>query len=182
MRLCFTIVIMAVASMLTACATRKPASVEVTPAVLWISNDDRGRHESTNHYAPCVIAQGIPFKIDCSQLDSFTSPDTQKDEKFFDGVLVHLTVTVSNATACFAGRVDYQLHLGVTSSYTEDDESLSGQTLRTYSIRFSGTSTLGHQIRIGAGEDINNEPSICLMFRRTSAPISKFTGEILGDR
>jgi len=182
MRLCSTIAISASASMLTACTTRKLASIEVTPAVFWTSTDDSGRHEITNHYAPFVIAQGVPFTIDCSQHDSFDSPDTQRGEKYFSGVLAHLTVTVSNTTACFSGRADYQKHLGVTSSYAEDDESLYGHTLRTYSTRFCGTSALGHQVRIGAGEDINDQPSICLIFRQTSAPISKFTGEFLDDR
>ena len=181
MRLCFTIAIIASASMPATCTTRKLASIEVTPAVIWVNTDDSGRHEITNHYAQFVIVQGVPFTIDCSQRDSFNSPDTKRDEKFFSGVLTHLTVTVSNTTACFFGRTDYQEHLGVTSSYTLD-ESLYGQTLRTYSTRFCGTSALGQQVRIGAGEDINDQPSICLIFRQTSAPISKFTGEILDDR
>lgn len=182
MRLYITIAIIATASMLTACATRKLGGVEITPAVFWVTTDDGGRHEFTNYYAPFVVARGVPFTLDCSQRDSFESPDTKRDEKYFSGVFAHLTVTISNTTACFSGRADYQEHLGVTSSYAADNESLYGETFRTYSTRFCGTSALGHQVRIGAGENINDQPSICLMFRQTSAPISKFAGKILDDR
>ena len=167
--------------MLTGCATRDIANIEVTPAVLWVVSDDTGKHCTTNHYASFVVTPGVPFTLDFSQHDSLTSPDTERPENYFDGVLAHFIVTTSNTTAFFSGRADYQLHLGVTSSYTEDDESLYGQTLRSYSTRFRGTCTFGHTVQLGAGEDINDEPSVCLTFRQTSAPVSKFTGVLLDD-
>ena len=181
MRGYFIISVGAASLLLAGCATRNAANVEVAPAVLWVTTDDSGRHVTTNRYAPCVVSQGAPFALDFSQHDSFTSPDTERKEHYFDGVLAKLSVSTSNTTACISGRVEYHLHLGVTSSYTEDQESLYGQTLRAYSTRFSGTAELGHQIRIGAGEDINDQPSILLTFWTTSAPPSKFTPVPLND-
>lgn len=119
--------------------------------------------------------------MDFAQHGTFTSPDTQEVEQYFDGVVARLAVAVSNTTACFSGRADYHLHLGVTSSYYQDDEALYGQTLRSYSTRFSGTCTFGHEMRIGAGEDINDEPFVLFTFRQTAAPLSKFSSEILDD-
>ena len=177
----FTIALVAIASILTACSTRKIARIEVTPAVSWIVTDGSSHHASTNYYAPFVVSQGVPFTMDFAQHDTFTSPDTQKIEPYLDGVVARLIVTISNSTACFSGRTDYHLNLGVTSSVYGDDESLYGQTLGSYSTRFSGTSALGHELRIGAGEDISNEPVVCFTFRQTTAPLTKFSPEILDD-
>ncbi len=181
MRRYFIASILAASSLLAGCATRTACNVEVAPAVLWATTDDSGKHLLTNRYASCVVSQGVPFTMDFSQHDSFTSPDTGRLEEYFDGVLAKLAVTTSNTTARFVGRIEYHLHLGVTSSYTEDQKSLYGQTLRSYSTRFSGSAELGHTIRIGAGEDINDEPSILLTFRATSAPPSKFIPALLDD-
>ena len=181
MRCHFVVSLIAVSLLLAGCATPKASNVEVAPTILWVTTNDSGKHVMTNRYASCVVSQGVPFTMDFSQHDSFTSPDTGRKEHYFDGVLAKLTVTTSNTTARFSGRVEYHLHLGVTSSYTEDQKSLHGQTLRQYSTRFSGTTELGHTIKIGAGEDINNEPSVLLTFRPTSAPPSKFTPIPLDD-
>jgi hypothetical protein len=177
----FIVSIVAASSFLSGCATRNAANVEVAPAVLWVTTDDSGRHVMTNRYASCVVPQGVPFALDFSEHDSFASPDTARRERYFDGVLAMLSVSTSNTTARISGRVEYHLHLGVTSSYTEDQESLYGHTLRAYSTRFSGSTEFGHQIRIGAGEDINNQPSVLLTFRTTSAPPSKFTPILVDD-
>jgi len=182
----FIITVAAAALILTACATRKPAHIEVTPKLCWHVHDYAGSvgsadyHDITNYwvtncYAPFVVSQGAPFTMDFAEHTSFKSPDTQKDERYFDGVLARLTVAVSNTTACFSGRAEYHLHLGVTSSYYEDEESLYGQTLRAYSTRFSGTCNLGHEMRIGTGEDINDEPVVSFTFRPSPAPLSKVT-------
>jgi len=189
----FIITVIAAALMLAACATRKAAHVEVTPKLCWHVHDYAGGpigsadyHDITNYwvtncYAPFVVSQGVRFTMDFAQHDIFTSPDTQKAEQYFDGVLTRLTVAVSNSTACFSGRTEYHLHLGVTSSYYEDDESLYGQTLRSYSTRFCGTCTLGHEMRVGAGEDINDDPVVFFTFRQSAAPLSKFTAEVSDD-
>lgn len=181
MRGYFIVSVIAANLLLVGCATRSASNVEVAPAVLWVTTDDSGKHVMTNRYASCVVSQGVPFTMDFSQHDSFISPDTERRERYFDGVLAELTVSTSNSTARIAGRVEYHLHLGVTSSYTEDQESLHGQTLRAYSTRFSGSTELGHMIKIGAGEDINNQPSVLLTFRATSAPPSKFTPLLLDE-
>ena len=174
--------------MLTACATRQAGHVEVTPKLCWHVRDypaadgsDITNYWVTNCYAPFVISQGVPFTIDFAQHETFASPDTGKTEHYFDGVVARLTVAVSNTTACFSGRADYDLHLGVTSSYYDDDESLYAQTLRSYSTRFSGSCTLGHEMRVGAGEDINDEPVVFFTFRQTAAPSSKFSSKILDE-
>jgi hypothetical protein len=166
-----------VALLLTACVTHRGKNVEVAPAVFWVISDDSGRHESLTRYKPLVVAQGVPFKLNFSEQDSFDSPDTGKREVCFNGVRARLSVTISNTTACFLGRSEYQTHLGVTSSSYEDDKTLYGQTIRTYSARFDGTARLGKEIRVHAGEDINNGPFLCLVFRETSAPVAKFKGE-----
>ena len=174
--------------MLTACATRQAGHVEVTPKLCWHVRDypaadgsDITNYWVTNCYAPFVISQGVPFTIDFAQHETFASPDTGKTEHYFDGVVARLTVAVSNTTACFSGRADYDLHLGVTSSYYDDDESLYAQTLRSYSTRFSGSCTLGHEMRVGAGEDINDEPVVFFTFRQIAAPSSKFSSKILDE-
>jgi hypothetical protein len=181
MRSHFLAVGIAGATVLTGCASHRLSNIEVTPSVVWVGGDDSGRHCTTNRYAPFVVRSGVPFTLDFSHHDSFRSPDTGKSECYFDGVVASVIVTASNTTAIFSGRTDYQLHLGVTASYTEDDESLYGQTLRLYSTRFCGSSTFGHTIELRAGEDINDEPSVCLSFRQTPAQISKFTGLLLDD-
>ncbi len=181
MRSWFIVPGIAATLLLVGCATRNGSNVEVAPALLWVTTDDSGRHVVTNRYASCVVSQGVPFTMDFAEHSSFTSPDTQTQEQYFDGVCARLTLSTSNTTASISGRVEYHLHLGVTSSYTEDQESLSGQTLRAYSTRFSGTTELGHTIRIGAGEDINNQPCVLLTLRATSAPPSKFTAVLLDD-
>lgn len=181
MRSYFIVSVIAASLLLVDCATRDTSNVEVAPAVLWVTTDSIGKHVTTNRYASCVVPQGAPFTIDFSRHDSFTSPDTGRKERRFDGVLASLSVNVSNTTAHISGRLENHLHLGVTSSYTEDRESLYGQTLRAYSTRFSGTTELGHTIRIGAGEDIENQPSVLLTFRMTSAAPSKFTPLLLDD-
>ena len=181
MRGCFIDSVLAATLLLAGCATRNASNVEVAPAVLWVTTDDSGRHVMTNRYASCVVSQGVPFTMDLAQHDSFTTPDTERKEHYFDGVLAKLIVSTYNTTAHISGRVEYHLHLGVTSSYTEDQKSLHAQTLKAYSTRFSGTTELGHTIKIGAGEDINNQPSVLLTFRTTSAPPSKFTPVLLDD-
>jgi hypothetical protein len=165
--------------LLTSCATRTASNVEVAPAVLWVGTDDHGKHVITNRYAPCVVSQGVPFALDFSQHDSFTSPDTERREHYFDGLLAKIAVSASNTTAHVSGRVEYHMHLGGTSSCTAEQASLHRQTLRAYSTHFSGTTELGYQLRIGAGEDINNEPSLLLTFRTTTAPTSKFAPVLL---
>ncbi|HTV41761.1 MAG TPA: hypothetical protein VMF08_14360 [Candidatus Sulfotelmatobacter sp.] len=120
--------------------------------------------------------------MDFAEHDSFNSPDTGKVEHYFDGVMACLTVSVSNTTACFSGRADDDLDLGVTSSFYEDDRSLYGETFRSYSTRFSGTCTLGHEMQIGTGEDIDDDPVVFFTLQKTSAPLSKFNPEILGER
>jgi hypothetical protein len=181
MRSHFLAVGIAGTALLMGCASHRLSNVEVTPSVVWVVSDDSGRHCTTNRYAPFVVRSGVPFTLDFSQHDSFRSPDTDKTERYFDGVVASITVTASNTTAVFSGRTAYQLHLGVTASYTEDDASLYGQTLRLYSTRFHGSSTFGHTIELRAGEDINDEPSVCLSFRQTPARISRFTGLLLDD-
>jgi len=187
-RLHFIIAVIVATVILTACATRNASHIEVTAKLCWHVRDypSADGHDITNYwvtncYAPFVVSQGVPFTMDFAQHDSFASPDTQKVEHYFDGVVARMTVAVSNMTACFSGRADYHLHLGVTSSYYEDDESLYGQTLRSYSTRLSGTCTLGHEMQIGAGEDINDEPVVCFTFRQSTAPLSRFSREILDE-
>ena len=179
MRLHFIVAVILVALMLTSCATRKIAHVEVTPKLCWVVTDYSGRTATTNNYAPFVVAQGVPVTMDFAQHDFFTSPDTQKRENYFDGVLVHLTVTISNDAARVSGRFDYNGHLGVVGNYEEDDRSLYAELIRNYSTRFIGTAKLGHELCIGAGEDINNEPSVCFTFRQSTAHLSKFAFESL---
>jgi hypothetical protein len=173
--------VVAAALLLVGCATRNALNVEVTPALVWVTTDDSGRHVVTNRYVSCVVPRGVPFTMDFAEHGSFTSPDTRRQEQCFDGVFAELKVSTSNTTAWISGRIEYHLHLGVTSSYTEGLESLHGQTLRAYSTRFSGTTELGHAIQIGAGEDINNQPSVLLTLRPTSAPPSKFTANLLDE-
>lgn len=178
--------------MLTACATRKVVHVEVTPKLCWHVHDYRGSigsadyHDITNYwvtncYAPFVVAQGVPFTMDFSQHDSFTSPDTQKDEDYFDGEQVHITVTISNVTACFSGRCDYQIHEGTTASYETDDESMYGVTLSSSSMRFIGTSSFSHETRVHLGDENAHQPTFFITFRPTSAQTSKFKGTVLDD-
>jgi hypothetical protein len=176
----------ATALVLAGCTIPKATHVEVTTKLYWHEHDYAGGppgsadyHEITNYwvtnyYAPFIVTQGSSFSMDFVNHDSFISPDTQRNEEYFDGVLAHLSVTVSNTTACFSGRAEYHLHLGVTSSYLTDDGSLYGETLRSYSTRFRGSCSLGHEMQIGTGEDINDEPIVCITFRTTSAPLSKF--------
>jgi hypothetical protein len=175
----------------TACATRKD-HIEVVSKLCWHVHDYAGSPGSTNYhvirdywvtnrYAPFIISQGVPFTMDFAQQDRFTSPDTQKTEHYFDGVMARMRVTVSNTTAFFAGHADYHLHLGVTSSYDEDDKSFYGETLRSYSTRFSGTCTMGHEMHIGAGEDINDEPVVSFTFQPSTSPLSKFSREVLDE-
>jgi hypothetical protein len=173
--------VIAATLLLAGCATRNALNVEVTPALLWVTTDDSGRHVVTNSYVSCVVSQCVPFTMDFAEHSSFTSPDTRRQEQCFDGVFAELKVSTSNTTAWISGRIEYHLHLGVTTSYTDDLESLHGQTLRAYSTRFSGTTELGHTMRIGAGEDINNQPSVLLTLRTTSAPPSKFTAILLDE-
>src|ERR1039458_2202801 len=124
MRGCFIDSVLAATLLLAGCATRNASNVEVAPAVLWVTTDDSGRHVMTNRYASCVVSQGVPFTMDLAQHDSFTTPDTERKEHYFDGVLAKLIVSTYNTTAHISGRVEYHLHLGVTSSYTEDQKSL----------------------------------------------------------
>lgn len=170
------------------CATRRTACVEVTPRLCLHCHSYAGSIGSpnyeditnywvTNCYTPFVVSEGAPFSIDFAQHDTFTSPDTGAKEKCFNGVITHLRVTVSNTVASFSGRTEFNEHLGVTSSYNNDDRSLYGQTLRSYSTRFDGTCTLGQEMQIGAGEDIDDEPVVCFTFRRCTAPLSKFNPE-----
>lgn len=119
--------------------------------------------------------------MDFAEHDSFSSPDSEKVEHYFDGVKACLTVSVSNTTAYFSGRADDDTDLGVTSSYYEDDRSLYGETFKSYSTRFSGTCALGHEMQIGAGEDIDDEPVVFFTLQKTEAPLSKFNPEILGE-
>ncbi len=164
---------------LTGCTTSQRRNIEVSPALHWVVTDSMGRHESHYRYKPYVVVPGRPFTLDFGKPNSFESPDTQRTEDYFEGVRVHMTVTVSNGVACIVGRCDYDTHLGVVDSYEEDDESLYGQAIRFLSTRFTGATKLGHELRIRAGEDDDNEPSVCVTFRETLAPPSKFTGESL---
>jgi hypothetical protein len=181
MRLGF-ILISLLCGMFSGCTTSSHQNVEVTPALNWVFADSMGRHEIHCRYKPCVVAQGRPFTLDFGQTNSFESPDTQRAENYFEGVHTRMTVTVSNGVACIVGRCDYDSHLGVVDSYEEDGESLYGEAIRFLSTRFTGTTKLGHELRIRVGEDDENEPSVCVTFRETSASLSKFAGEILDDR
>lgn len=180
--------LVAAGSVLTACAPREVAHVEVVPALCWHHHDYGGtigapnyhnitNYYSTNRYAPFVVAQGVPFTLDFSRHDAFTSPDTQRDEDYFDGEQVRMTVTLSNSTARFSGRCDYKLHEGITSNYAEDDESLYAHTLVSSSQRFVGTSSLGHEIRIHSTDDNFQQPALYISFRPTSAGTSKFNAQ-----
>jgi hypothetical protein len=160
---------------LPGCATRKAEHVEVSPTLLWVVSDSAGRHETTNHYSPCVVSQGIPFTLDFSERGPMAPPAWGWRQAVREGVRAQCKVALSGTNAVFSGRTDYQTHLGVTSNYHEDDRSLRGVTLRSYSTVFRGTLALGREIRIHAGEDINNGPFLCLAFRSSAAPTSKFT-------
>lgn len=166
--------------------------VEVAPKLCWHVREYAGASGSTNYhairdywvtnrYAPFIVSQGVPFTMNFAQHDRFISPDTQKPEDYFDGVITRMRVTVSNTAASFSGRANYHLHLGVTSSYDEDDESLYGQTLRSYSTRFSGACALGHEMRIGAGEDVNDEPVVSFTFQPSTSPLSQFSRKLLDE-
>jgi hypothetical protein len=155
--------------------------VEVSPALHWVITDSTGRHESHYRFKPYVVSQARPFTLDFSRPDSFESPDTGRIERYFEGVRTHMTVTISNEFAYVVGRCDYDSHLGVVDSYEEDDEALYGQLIRSLSTRFTGSTKLGHELRIRAGEDANEQPSVCVTFRETAAPVSKFTGESLDE-
>jgi hypothetical protein len=181
MRLGFILIASLLCGAFTGCMTSQHQNVEVTPALQWVITDNSGRHEFHYRYKPCVVVPGRPFTLDFGQPNSFESPDTQRREDYFEGVHTRMTVTVSNGVACVVGRCDYGTHLGVVDSYEEEDESLYGQAIRFLSTRFTGTTRLGHELRIRAGEDDENEPSVCVTFRETFAPPSKFTGERLDD-
>ena len=168
-----------------ACADPNATNVEVTPKLYWHVRhygsgpsredfDESTNYWATNYYKLFVVSQGCPFTMDFANHDVFTSPDTQKNEAYSNGVLAKITVTVVNNTAYFSGRADYNLHLGINSGYTTGVKSLSGETLRSYSTRFRGTCDLGKEMQIGTGEDIYNEPVVCFTFRQTSAPLSEF--------
>ncbi len=161
--------------------TTKSRNVEVTPALHWVITDSSGRHESHYRFKPYVVSQARPFALDFSEPNSFESPDKGRTEKYFEGVRTHMTVTLSNDVAHVVGRCDYDSHLGVVDSYENDEESLHGQLIRSLSTRFTGTTKLGHELRIRAGEDDNDEPSICVTLRETTARPSKFTRESLDD-
>jgi hypothetical protein len=183
------IAIIAAALVLTACAARKAAHIEVTPRLCWHVHDYAGsigspdyhnitNYWATNRYESFVISQRVPFTMDFAQHDSFTSPDTHRHEHYFDGVQVRMTVTLSNATAAFFGRCEYQLHEGITANYYTDDEAMYAQTLSSSSERFTGVSALGHEICIHHA-DSASEPSVYLIFRLTPKPTSSFTRSIL---
>ena len=167
--------------LLTACTSPRTANVEVSPVLRWVITDSNGRHESLTRFRPCVVAQGRRFTLDFSRDDSFQSPDSLREEKIFDGLRAHMTVTLSNGVALVSGRCDWDEDLGVVASYYQDDESLHAQLLRDYSTRFRGTTALGHELHIGAGEDINDQVSLCVTFRETTARPSRFTLESLDD-
>jgi hypothetical protein len=184
------ITVVVVVSTLTGCASRKLAHVEVTPKLCWHVHDYAGsigfadyhditNYWATNYYVPYVVSQRVPFTMDFAEHDSFTSPDNHQRERYFDGVQVHMAVAVSNATALFCGRCEYQLHEGVTKSYVEDDEGMHAQTLSSSSERFTGSSTLGHEILVHDA-DSASEPSVYMTFRLTAKPKSKFTKCVLG--
>lgn len=185
MRLHFTIAIIVATSILTACADPNVTNVEVTPKLYWHVRhygggpvregfDESTNYWVTNYYKPFVVSQGSPFTMDFAIHDVFTSPDTQKNEKYSNGVLAKLTVAVADTTVYFSGRADYNLHLGIHSGYTTGVKSLYGETLKSYSTRFRGTCDLGREMQIGTGEDIYNEPIVCLTFRQTSVPLCEF--------
>jgi hypothetical protein len=181
MRLTFILAGSLLCGAFAGCTTPKPGNVEVAPVLHWVITDGTGRHESHYRFKPCVVAQDRPFTLDFSRPNSFESPDTQRTEDYFEGVHARMTVTISNGVARVVGRCDYDSHLGVVDSYEEDDESLYGQLIRHLSTRFTGTTKLGHELRIGAGEDDNEEPLVCVTFRETTASPSSFTGENLDD-
>jgi hypothetical protein len=163
------------------CTTPRSPRVEVAAAEHWVVTDSNGRHEYHCRYKPFVVAQGRPFMLDFSRPDSFQSPDTGRRERYSDGVRTRMTVTLSNTTAYVEGRCDYVTHLGVVRSYYEDNEALYAHDIRHYSTRFTGMTSLDHELRIPVGEDENDEPSVCVTFRETTAKVSRFTAETLDD-
>ncbi len=188
---CIITVIAAVA--VAGCATRRAVHVEVTPTLLWHPFDDRGRIGPayydcvtngwvTNRYAPFVVCQGVPCTMDFSDgCDSFWSPDTQRDELYFDGLIARLSVAVSNTTVSFWGRTEYQIHLGATASDSGAHEAVDVEAQRSHSTRFRGRCALAHAVQVGAGDDLNDEPVLCLVFRLTTAPLSDFDPDPLED-
>jgi hypothetical protein len=167
--------------MLIGCTSPRTTNVEVSPALRWVRTDSTGRHESLVRFRPCVVAQRTKFTLDFSRHDSFESPDSSQDEKVYDGLRARMTVTLSNGVALVSGRCDWDEHLGVVASYYQDEESLHAQLLRDYSTRFRGTTSLGHELHIGAGEDINDQVSLCVTFRESTSRPSRFTRESLDD-
>lgn len=174
MRVLTILSLLAPGGLFTACTAPRLAHVEVTPALRWVGTDSMGRHESMTRFRPCVVQQDRPFTLDFSVRDSFQSPDTLRRESILMGLRAHLTVTISNGVARVSGRCENDDHLGIVASYEQDDESLYAHLIRKFSTRFRGTSTLGHELRIGTGEDVNNEVSLCVTFRETSARPTRF--------
>jgi hypothetical protein len=122
--LSFHVAIAILALTTAGCAVHKSARIEVTPALLWVWTDYKGRSETTNHYAPFVVSQNVPFTMDFAFHDSFNGPDTGRNEPYFDRVMARLTVTLSNDVAFVTGRCDFDRHLGIVASYENDDEWL----------------------------------------------------------
>ena len=164
---------------MTACTSPKTVRVEVSPALRWVTTDSTGRHASLARFRPFVVTQGRPFTLDFSRHDSFQSPDSLRDERIFRGVRARMTITLFNGIALVSGRCDWNDHLGIVASYEQDDESLYAQLLRGYSTRFRGTTRIGHELQIGAGQDDNDQVSLCLTLNETASRPSKFLSEIL---
>lgn len=169
---------------------RNKPHVEVTPKLTWHIHDYAGvpgspeyhditNYYATNYYAAFVVAQGVLSPLDFSLRDSFSSPDTGKLEKYFDGLVARFAVSLSNGTAYLAGRLDYDTHFGVVKSYEEDDEALYAQQLRHLSTRFNAKAAVGHELCIGVGEDDDEGPLLSLTFRPSTARLSKFAPESL---
>jgi hypothetical protein len=163
----------------TSLSLAAPVNVEIQPSLHWVVTDDTTRTDNFIHYSPLVCTQGALCKIDISEHDTFDNPASRKREEYFDGVVTKITSTVSNDDAFFKGTIEYQTHLGITASYTEKDRSLHGQTIRRYTSYVSGRIKIGQELRIQAGEDINNGVFLVLIFRPTKNAVSQFKNEVI---
>jgi hypothetical protein len=174
------------------CASRKASHVEVVAKMRWHHHDYAGRigspdyhsitnYYSTNCYAPFVIAQGAGTTLDFALHDSFISPDTGRSEKYFDGLVARIKVSVSNDVAFVSGRLDYDTHFGTVKSYVEDEEAMHAQQLQHLSTRLQAETSLAHELWIDVGEDDDDGPWLCLCLRRSTRPLSRFDPQTICD-
>jgi hypothetical protein len=154
-----------------------PVNVEVHTGLRWVITDDNGRHETFLDYPSFVCSLNKPCIIDCSEQNSFMNPATKKRHDIFDGVVFKLTIGVSGNEAAFHGTIHYQTHLGVTHLYEEEDGSLNGQTLRSFTTYVSGKRRFGSEFEIQAAENINDGVFVVLKFNPTTRKPSKFKNE-----